>query len=151
MIIDKIENIDFYSNIPEKIAKALTFLKNTNFTDQQDGKHPIEGNNLFYIVQRYQTKPLTEGKFEAHKKYIDIQYLVSGEEIIGYTPLDNLEIVEPYNEQNDCAFYKAPEKITTLFLTPGSFAIFFPHDAHMPCRQLNTPTDVLKVVVKVKY
>ena len=150
MIIDKIENIDFYSKISESIAKALTFLKNTNFIAQQDGKYHIEGNDLFYIVQRYQTKPLTEGKFEAHKKYIDIQYIVSGKELIGYTLLNNLEIIEPYNEQTDCAFYKAPEKITTLLLNPGNFAIFFPHDAHLPCRQLNTPADVLKVVVKVK-
>jgi biofilm protein TabA len=151
MIIDKIENIKFYSNISEKISKALTFLKNTKFIDQQNGKYQIEDNDLFYIVQRYQTKPLAEGKFEAHKKYIDIQYLVSGKEIIGYAPLVNLAIIEPYNDKTDVAFYKAPENFTTLLLTPGSFAIFFPHDAHLPCRQLNTPEDVLKVVVKVKH
>ena len=149
MIFDKIENIKFYTGLSEKIANALKFLSSTNFIKQADGKYPLDGDNIFYIVQRYQTKPFTEGKLEVHRKYIDIQYVISGTEISGHALLDKLVIDQPYDKEKDRAFYHVPQNINNIILTSGTFAIFFPHDAHMPGKQLTEPTDVLKVVVKV--
>lgn len=150
MILDKIENINLYNNISVLFSQALVFLRNTDFSKLDDGKYYLQNDNLFYIVQRYETKPFNEGKLEAHQKYIDVQYLVTGEEYFGHAFLDDLSVSQPYDQEKDCIFYHQPQKITTLKLLPQMFAVFFPHDAHIPCRHLDLPNQVLKVVVKIK-
>ncbi len=150
MIVDKIENAQLYADLSDDIAKALAFLKDTDFAQKKDGRYDIDGDNLYYIIQRYQTKPIGQGKLEAHRKYIDVQFVADGEELLGYAHLENLETQEPYNEEKDCVLYEVSENITNVTLMPGTFCILFPDDAHMPCRELNGPSNVLKVVVKVK-
>jgi len=95
------------------------------------------------------TKELHQGRWEAHRRYIDIQYLVSGIERIGYTPVANLALTTPYDEDKDVAFYQGHGDILTL--EPGMFAVFFPHDAHMPmlCEAGGSPKQVRKIVVKI--
>ncbi|MFA6408798.1 MAG: YhcH/YjgK/YiaL family protein [Gammaproteobacteria bacterium] len=151
MILDKIENIGLYDNTSSLLSQALKFLRDTDFTKQEEGKYFLEGDDLFYMVQRCETKPFLEGELEAHKKYIDIQYLVSGEEYFGHAFLDDLSISKPYDTDKDCIFYSQPEKTTILRLLPRMFTVFFPHDAHMPCRHLDYPTKLLKVIMKVKW
>ncbi|MHC4123928.1 MAG: NanQ anomerase/TabA/YiaL family protein [Planctomycetota bacterium] len=150
MIVDKIENAHLYSNISESLGKALKILSDKQIIQKEDGRYDVDGDNLFYTVQRYRTKPFKEGKLEAHKKYIDIQFITEGKEILGHTTIKNLQIDKPYDDQIDVAFYELPDRINKLNLTEGTFCILFPHDAHMPCRELNGPSNVLKVVVKVK-
>ena len=150
MIVDKIENSDLYAKLSERIAKAFEILKETDFTEKSDGKYEVEGEELFYVVERYTTKPIEQGRLEAHKKYIDVQFVASGEELMGFSPIDKLEIEQPYNEEKDIAFYKVPEQITKVNLEAGMFCILFPQDGHIPGRQLNGSSNVLKVVVKVK-
>ena len=150
MIVDKIENSDLYAKLSERIAKAFEILKETDFASKEDGKYEVEGEELFYVVERYTTKPIEQGKLEAHKKYIDVQFVTSGEELIGFSAIDKLETEEPYNEEKDIAFYKVPEQITKVNLEAGMFCILFPQDGHIPGRQLNGPSNVLKVVVKAK-
>lgn len=149
MIVDKIENIKSYKNLSQNINQALTFITNTDFTNTKDGKYNIN-NDMFYIVQRYETKPFAEGELEAHKEYIDIQYIVTGTEVCGHALLDDLKIEQPYNKEKDIAFYHQPQNINIINLTAAMFCIFFPHDAHMPCRYLDHALEVLKVVVKVR-
>lgn len=150
MIVDRIENAHLYAGIGKRIAKALETIKNTDFTKKQDGRYDIDADNLYYLVQRYTTEPMEKGRTEAHEKYIDIQYLAEGKEMMGYCLLEELEVDTPYNEQKDIIFYKQPKDIGRIHLLPGVFAILFPQDAHCPKCQLDGPTDVLKVVVKVK-
>ena len=150
MIVDKIENADLYANLSERIAKAFEILKETDFASKEDGKYEVEGEELFYVVERYTTKPIEQGRLEAHKKYIDVQFVASGEELMGFLPVENLEIEEPYNEEKDIAFYKVPEQITKVNLEAGMFCILFPQDGHIPGRQINGPSNVIKVVVKAK-
>jgi biofilm protein TabA len=150
VVIDKIANVKFYTGLEPTIAKGLALLKDIDFHSVSDGKYAIDGDDLFYIVERSETKPFRAGKLEAHQKYIDIQYLVSGEEVLAHSLLDNLHILDSYNNEKDVAFYQLPEKVTTLYLLPGMFCIFFPHDAHLPMRFLEQKQQVLKVVMKIK-
>jgi YhcH/YjgK/YiaL family protein len=156
MIVDKIENSKLYSGLSARLAKALEVLKKEDFSKKADGRYDIDGSNLYYLVQRYQTKPADQCKLEAHKDYIDIQFVSAGEEILAYTPIDNLETATPYNKEKDIIFYKTPANISSINLTAGIFCVLFPDDAHMPKCQLKSPSnlsagaDVLKIVVKLK-
>lgn len=152
MIVDIVENAAQYENLSPAIAKALKVIsdKNLNLINQPDGRYDIDGDNLFFLIQRYTTKPAEQGKIESHQKYIDIQYIVSGREMIGYAPTSLLEIDTPYDSDKDAVFHKSNNKITHLNLEGGMFAIFYPDDAHMPGCQLNGSTEVHKIVVKIR-
>jgi YhcH/YjgK/YiaL family protein len=150
MIVDKIENADTYVKLSEAIAKALEVLRDKELVEKDDGRYDVDGDNLYYLVQRYMTKPMEQCKLEAHKRYIDIQFVAAGEEIMGYCPVENLDVQTPYNPEKDIVFYKKPENITEVKLDGGMFAVLSPQDAHMPKCQIEGPSEVHKVVVKVK-
>ena len=150
VIVDKIQNTNLYTCCDDRLAKAFEILKDKSLTEKPDGKYEVDGKNLYYLIQRYQSKPLTEGRFEAHQKYIDIQYVAAGEEMLGYAPIDGLEIQAPYNPEKDIIFYNKPEKFTPVHLKAGLFAVLYPNDAHMPGRAIDNLSQVLKIVVKVK-
>jgi biofilm protein TabA len=150
MVVDKLENAHLYAGLSAKIKKGLEVLRDKKLPAKKDGRYEVDGDNLYYIIQRYTTKPIREGRIEAHKKYIDIQFAASGEEMIGHSLLDKLDIEEPYDGTKDVAFYKVPEKINTIKLSEGIFCILFPQDGHIPCCQVDGACRVLKVVVKVK-
>lgn len=148
MVVDKLSNSILYNGLNEGIKKAFSYLHSTNFNEVPPGKYEIDGDNVFAIVAEYQTKDENEGKPESHKKYIDVQYVVKGSELIGYAPLGNQEIIDKYNEDNDIIFYRA--KCSFVKLDKEMFAIFFPDDVHLPGIKLNEKSYVKKVVVKVK-
>ncbi len=150
MVIDKLENLDLYSGLSAKIKKGLEILKDRKLSAKKDGRYEVDGDNIYCLVQRYTTKPIEEGRLEAHKKYIDIQFAASGEEVIGHCLLGQLNVEEPYDGAKDVVFYKVPEEINTVKLSKGMFCILFPQDGHMPGCHLAGPSKILKVVVKVK-
>jgi biofilm protein TabA len=150
MILDRIENVELYAGLNPLFAKAFDLLKSGLPAQQADGKYIIDGENLYYTIAHYTTKPLSAGKLEAHKRYIDIQVVLKGEEIIGYAPLEYLAVVEPYNNTKDIEFLARPEQITKAILKPGLFCILFPQDAHLPCCQITEPADIMKIVFKVR-
>ena len=155
MIIDTVKNVAQYEKLSPAITKALKVLSNQhpinkNLINQPDGRYDVDGDDLFFLIQRYTTKPGEGGKLEAHEKYIDVQYVVSGEEMIGYAPAGLLEVDTLYNKEIDAAFYKSNDKMTRLNLESGMFAVFYPEDAHMPCCQLDGPAEVHKIVVKIR-
>jgi biofilm protein TabA len=150
MVIDKLENAHLYAGLSAKIKRGLEVLKDKKLSAKKDGRYEVDGDNLYYIVQRYTTKPVEEGRLEAHKKYIDIQFAAEGEEMIGHSELSQLNVDTPYDEAKDVVFYEAPEKINTIKLSKEMFCILFPQDGHMPGCQLDGPSKIVKVVVKVK-
>jgi len=150
VIVDKIENAYLYAGVSAKIKAGLEILKDEKLSTKKDGRYEVNGDELYYIVQRYTTKPIKEGRLEAHKKYIDIQFAAEGEELIGHCLLGQLNIEEPYDEGKDVAFYKVPEKINTIRLSERMFCILFPQDGHMPGCQAAGACNILKIVVKVK-
>ena len=146
MILDKIENSKHYENLHPLFAKAYEYLHKTDFSNLADGKYEIENDKLFAMVQEYNTKEESEGKPEAHRKYIDIQYIHSGVELIGVATLNNQTLIS--NEPDkDLAFYES--ETSFIKLESGMFAVFFPDDLHMPGIKLNQCAKVKKVVIKV--
>ncbi len=158
MILDRIENAAMYAALHPRFARAFEIMRDGNLSQKSDGRYTVYGDDIYYTIQRYTTKPMfspqarlgVSTKLEAHRKYIDIQFLLAGEEILGYAPLNGLTIAEEYNPQKDIAFYRTPKEITKVKLEPGLFCILFPNDAHLPCCRLAGPADVRKVVIKVR-
>lgn len=146
MILDTLENYQLYSTINERIAKGFAFLRNTDLDAIPSGKHDIEGDTIFALVQEYPTKPLNECKLESHKKYIDIQYVIRGEEFMGVTTKNNQKILEQ-DEDKDYTFYEGTTSLVRV--SKGMFTIFFPDDLHQPCVQTESAAEVKKVVIKV--
>jgi YhcH/YjgK/YiaL family protein len=147
MILDKLENAALYTSISENLKIGFDFLATTDFTHFEPGKYEIAGMNVFAIVSEYQSKEHQDCRPEAHRNYADIQYIVSGREIIGFATLNNQPVTEEYNTDKDIIFFSG--ETTPLILEAGMFAVFFPQDVHRPCMQLNGPENVKKVVVKV--
>ena len=148
MIIDKLSNSHLYSGLGERINKAFAYLKQTHFSKLELGKYEIDGNNIFALVNEYNTKDISEGKLEAHKKYIDVQFVTKGSELMGYSPLEDQKVIDEYNEQNDITFFTGEKSFTQV--DEGMFAIFFPTDVHLPGIKVNAKSYVKKVVIKVK-
>jgi len=147
MIIDKIENSNLYTNLSKGIEKAFSYIKNTDFSRISDGKYEIESENLFALVQEYQTKDLMEGKLEWHHKYIDVQYIISGVEMIGIATKKQHKIIEQDTEK-DYFFFE--DNSTLIEFEAGMFAVFFPDDLHKPSLSGREKTKVKKVVIKIK-
>ena len=148
VITDIIENAENYYKLGENFKKGFEFLKNTNLKELENGKYQIDNDDVFVSVQDYTTKPESEGKFEAHKKYADIQFIISGEEKIGYTNIQNCTPTTFYDDTKDIVFLEGKGDFITA--RENSFLIFMPQDAHMPCISNQKPQYVKKAVVKVK-
>jgi biofilm protein TabA len=149
MIFDSLENHTLYPFGPAWKA-AFDFLK-TLTPDSETGKRLIQGEVLYAGVDCYETKSRDTAKLETHRKYVDIQVLLSGTETIEIFPKKALTVNQPYNPEKDAEFYQVPAKSpATVTLTPGQFLVFFPEDAHMPCLMTgSSPQPVKKVVIKV--
>jgi len=137
-----------YHKNPRHWDQAFHFLKTANLQELPLGKQELEGEHLFVNVQEYYGKSKPDALYESHKKYIDIQYVIEGEEIIGLTTLDKVTVKEPYNEGNDIAFYDF-EGGDYLKATPENFFLFFPEDAHRPSITTGDSILVKKIVVKI--
>jgi YhcH/YjgK/YiaL family protein len=148
MITDIFENTRLYVNISTSFEKAFQFMKSTDFSKLENGVQEIDGKNIFASINNYNTKNYEECKWEAHKCYIDIQFLISGKERIYFSPLKNPKITEPYNSEKDIMFLETSGDYVTI--VPGVFVILFPTDAHKPCIIADNQTEVRKVVIKVK-
>lgn len=149
MIADSIKNHSLYPFGPAWNA-AFDFLK-TLTPETETGKRLIQGDRLFAGVDCYETKSRAVAKLETHRKYVDIQVLLSGEEVIEIFPKQELTVSTPYNPEKDAEFYKVPpEPCAKVTLSPGRFVVFLPEDAHMPCLMAgDSPQPVKKVVIKV--
>lgn len=151
MIRDNIKNAENYYCLSERVKVGLIYLENTDFSKLPCGEYEILGRNVYASIQDYHSKPLSEGKFEAHKNYIDIQYIVQGQEQIGVANLDNLEEKSPYIEEKDIVFLSQNVETKPEFIKikEKDFIILTPKDAHMPSIAINKSEYVKKVVVKV--
>jgi YhcH/YjgK/YiaL family protein len=152
MIVDTLANRHLYTQLSPRLAIALAHLADTDFSQLEVGNYPLEGKDIFVIVNDYETKPKEIEPFEVHQQYIDVQYVVSGEEEFGYLPLANQIPSKPYFDKHDYAEYDyEANKDDAAFipLKAGMFALFFPGDIHMPGTSA-TPQKVRKVVIKVR-
>lgn len=147
MIVDSIKNAALYKG-NSLLTEAFKFLNETDLLKLQPGRNEIDGDKLYCVTPKYETKPLSEGKFEVHRKYIDVQYIISGSEMICVRELAGLK-GSGYIIEKDIEKFETAEPYSRLILHEGMFAVFYPHEAHMPCIQIDGPQQVMKVVVKV--
>ena len=146
MIYDTIEPARLYRGISQNLAKALDFLTSTDFKSMPDERVEIDGDRVFAFFQRYDTLPVND-RPEAHRKYIDIQYLIEGEERIGIAPLSAMKREVEARPERDIYFYEG--ETVNISIGGGRLAIFFPQDAHAPSIAVGESRPVRKVVVKV--
>lgn len=148
MIIDLLSNAEKYYNLDTKIFRALQYLQTTNFSNIEKGKYEVEANKIFALVNEYKTVNAATNQMESHLKFIDVQFIVTGEELIGHGFLANQTISKKYDKKNDYMLYADAPQFFSKF-TAGMFAIFYPTDLHMPNLQVNKSILVKKVVLKV--
>jgi YhcH/YjgK/YiaL family protein len=151
MILDNLSQCDRYKALSPRFAKAFEFLKKFDGT-ARNGRYDLDGDNAYALVQRYTTKPQSEGVFEAHRKYIDVQFVFKGRETIFWAPLESLtpHTKEAYKDEGDYALFHQVPTATPMRLSDGQFTILYPEDGHIPCSQWDGPCEVVKVVVKVR-
>jgi YhcH/YjgK/YiaL family protein len=131
--------------------KAFAYLKNTNLDTVTPGKYFLDGTNVFISVTESKSKAFEATKWEAHRKYIDIQYIIKGKEKMGVAPFAKAKEVEPYNETKDIGFYSVAEADSKFYIAePGTFLIFFPQEAHRPSIKVDGFDTTKKIVIKVK-
>lgn len=135
--------------LQEKIDEALKVIKNINFDEMELGKHVVN-DDLFLLVQKYDSKEPAQMRHEAHKKYVDIQYVVEGKECIEITPVTVMEVDEPYSEERDVVFFKDAAQAAKVVLTDGGYAILYPEDSHKPGMRVGESVPVKKIVGKVR-
>ena len=125
---------------------AFAFLKKASEENLPVGRYEIDGDRVFAFIQEYTSK--TESSFEAHKNYIDIQFILSGTEVMKVCDASQMKVSVPYTE--DVMFFEDNERASVLVIEAGEYGIFFPWDAHKPGLCFDTPAEVKKAVVKVK-
>ncbi len=150
MIVDTIKNKDHYSALSSSIHTALDFLSNVKPENFKEQTLEIDGRNIFAMFQFYTTESEASHFYEAHDKYIDIQFIVAGEEVIRVANRELLTVTDPYDTEKDISFYSLVPG-WDLLLKPGDFTMLFPWDAHAPKLYRKRPGKVKKVVVKVRF
>jgi YhcH/YjgK/YiaL family protein len=145
MIIDSQKNIVQYKMMLPNLEAGLAAIKEKG-ASLEVGRYAFEGG--FFIVQKGETKPLAEGLFETHEKYIDIQMMMAGAEYVAWAALEDLSVETPYQQDKDIAFFSG-EASHHMLIGEGMFWAAFPKDAHMPIRHLEAMHRFTKIILKL--
>lgn len=139
---------EHFEKYPERWEIVFRFLIENELKELKSGRIELS-ENVYAVVSEYRTKELVDAKYESHREYIDLQYVISGQEYIGLTRRKDLDVVSPYDKTKDIAFYSFGGG-DILLASPSVYFIFFPEDIHRPCIQVNEPGTVRKIVFKVQ-
>ena len=145
MILCPWKDLRRYASILPGLEEAME--KVAALTSYETAVYPLSGGNRVMVMSGT-TLPAAGGEAEAHRNYLDIQYIVKGQEIVGWAPLDTLTPTVPFNEEKDVGFYTGDYEY--IRITPGHCYVVFPEDAHLPSRHLDVPNEYTKIVVKLK-
>ncbi len=147
MLYGTTKHLESYQGIHPGVMRGLEILRDTDFSKLEDGRYEVDGDDLFFFIQNYMSKPANDMP-ESHKKYVDIQYLISGREWMGVAPLEDMtEVVEARPEKDIWRHHGPTDKI---LVTGDRFAVFWPEDAHAPGIAVDGPEPCRKCVVKVR-
>jgi len=151
MIKDELNNAEIYYGISKRLEEGLEWLKEQDLANIKPDKYYIDDDKLYANIQEYETK--SDALYEAHKRYIDIQYMIRGNELIGVCSKDKCSSAIPYDSEKDIEFMNCSQKDEWQTLNSGEFLILFPNDAHKPSitpiESDKAKNTVKKVVVKV--
>jgi biofilm protein TabA len=146
MITDNITNAGLYAGLSEPFQRAFAFLRETDLAQLPVGRIELDGKNLYVLIQEYSSKLPGTGKWEAHKRYIDVQYIIHGSERMGYAMLARLQ-QGTYDPAKD--FVPLAGDGDWVTLNSGDFMVLYPNDGHMPGMAIDVPAPVKKAVVKI--
>ena len=150
MIVTDLEHVDHQVPMTPSLQKAFDFLRGRDLLKLPEGRVEIDGDRVFALVQRYETEMASAPKFECHRKYIDVQFIVSGREIICWAPVGAMDVTAAYDAARDICFgMVAAGKWTPLLMEAGQLMVLWPEDAHAPKGAAGTPSPVMKIVIKV--
>ncbi|MCK4982844.1 MAG: YhcH/YjgK/YiaL family protein [Victivallaceae bacterium] len=149
MICDTFKNIGLYFKEGDALHTAVTYARDFDFSIP-DGEYEVQGRDIFAKVMTCQTFPAPERKFEAHKKYIDVQVILEGKERMDVSIDQELEVTDEYDKDSDFIMFKSDDGYSSLMMKPGKFVIFFPDDIHRPNCNVNGTNTVRKICMKVK-
>lgn len=149
MIIDHISQLSIYKNIVKGTEAIEAFLNENDLKILPKGRYELGETGIFILIQEYETKDHDVARWESHEKYIDIQLIIAGNEIMGGMPTNMLAIESEYNAEKDIAFYKDADAGKYVVFTEGEFAVFLPTDAHKPGCRNGEKADVKKAVIKI--
>ena len=144
-------NLSDWKSTPgiQGLERAFEYLARTDLEALPLGRTDIEGDDVYVTISEAETRSPEVAKFEAHRRYIDIQLVVRGQEAIGVAPVASLVTAEAYDAAKDIEFFATPPESAVLALHPGEFAVFAPGDGHRPSLHLDGPHVSRKAVVKV--
>jgi len=151
MILDQLARLTTYSALSPHLATAVKFIFECDLSSLGLGRINIDGENVYANNMAYDTKPADQTRWESHRRYIDIQIMIAGSEKMSVADVSSLSGMTPYEEERDVFFYDGTGLGSHHLITvnSGEFAIFFPHDGHMPMIMLDSPARVRKIVIKV--
>ena len=150
MIVTDLQHIERQLTMTQQMQQAVEFLRRTDLLELPDGNVPIDGKRVYAVLQRYRTARHDAPQFEYHRKYIELQYILAGEEIIGWAPASEMTPSFSYNEDQDICFgLIEPGKWSPVRLVAGQLAVFWPEDGHAPRLATEKACLVRKIVVKV--
>ena len=148
MIADRIENHRIYAPLGARIAAGLEYLSGLRPEEFREQTVELDGRNVYAMFQSYTTESEEGRYYEAHRAYVDIQFILEGTETIRVTNVGAVQVHSPYDADRDVAFYELAPGIDVV-LGPGDFTILYPHDAHLPKLPAAEPSVAKKAVVKV--
>lgn len=149
MIYDLLSNAKLYFKNRDQLSRAVAFaIKSGSST--KDGRYVIDGEKMYAIVSSYKTRANIALPFEAHRKYIDLQCLLKGNERIDVTHEGNFRTKNRYSAKKDILFIHPPEHYSSILLSPGLFTLLYPQDFHRPGQSAESPTEVRKLVIKIR-
>lgn len=134
----------------DEVDSALEYLKSLDVYRVERNKKIIVNDDFYYTVQTYETKPLEYCKFESHRKYIDIQIMVEGEELMQISDISRLTVQEEYDKEKDIIFWTPPTQIMSFTFKKGNYVVLYPENAHRGAIKYDKQTQVLKIVGKVR-
>ena len=145
MIIDSVRNAAKYYDCIPHMKEAFECLEKNDGTDPWSGRLEFDGG--FILLQSGETKSCEEGLFEAHRKYLDVQVLLDGAELIVYNDIADLTVKEPYDGERDREMSEGEGAL--IEMRPGTFCVLYPADGHKACRDNGTHTSYRKAVIKI--
>lgn len=148
MIFDKLENAEFYYNLSPKIKAGFEYIKSMDWKNLSPGRYELN-EDIYANLQEYETKNPDEAEFEVHRTYYDIQYVISGAEVMGFGNLEDFKVTKEYDNEKDVAFGECPS--SNILVPEGYFTFFSTKDVHKPSLNVaNETKKVKKAIVKVR-
>lgn len=147
MIADTLDHIALYRGLQANLDRGLDFLLRAAREGLPDGRHDIDGPRVYAVASSYRTHDAAANDLEAHRSYIDIQYLLSGSETMYWTPFERCTVKKPYADSDDIMFLAGVDEMP-ITLRQGLFVVLFPQDAHKPGCVYELQEEVRKLVIK---